>query len=101
MWSPYRGLTTVEVYRSCSAEFIDFCSFFKGQKRVLAANKMDRNSYNEYFVDLLRQLNEAVEKCNFIRSIREIWGTPPHEELNVCQGDFLQVQAMLQEKPPR
>ena len=42
---------------------------------------MDRHSYNAYFVDLLRQ-NEALEKCNFVRSICEIWGTPPHEELN-------------------
>ena len=75
-------LTTVEVYRSRFAEFINFCSFSQRTKRVLAANKMDRHSYNTYFVDLLRQLNEALEKCNFVRSIREIWGTSPHEELN-------------------
>ena len=43
---------------------------------------MDWQSYNAYFVDLLRQLNEALEKCNFVRSIIEIWGTSPHEELN-------------------
>ena len=75
-------LTTVEVYRSRFAEFINFGSFSQRTKRVLAANKMDWHSYNAYFVNLLRQLNEALKKCNFVRSIREIWGTPPHEELN-------------------
>ena len=55
---------------------------FQRTKRVLAPNKMDRHSCNVYFVDLLRQLNEALEKCNFVRSICEIWGTSPHEELN-------------------
>ena len=81
-WSPYRSLTIVEVYRSHFAEFMNFCSFCQKKKRVLAANKMVRQRYNAYFVILLRQLNEALEKCNFVRSMDKIWGIPPHEELN-------------------
>ena len=71
----------------------------------LATNKIDRYSYNAYFVDLLRQLNEGLKKCNFVRSIREIWGTPPHEELNEEDMSARKIsykyKAMVQEKPPR
>ena len=63
-WSLYRSVTTtVEVYRSRFAEFINFGSFSQRTKRVLAADKMDRHSYNAYFVDLLGQLNEALENA--------------------------------------
>ena len=56
---------------------LTFAAFFQRTKRALAANKMDRHSYNAHIADLLGQLNTALEKCNFIRFIREIWGTPP------------------------
>ena len=38
----------------------------------------------------MRQLNEVLKKCNFVRPIREIWGTPSHEGLNswICTRIF-------------
>ena len=99
-----RSLTTVEVYRSRFVEFINFCSFFQRTKRTPAANKMDGHSYNAYIVDLLRQLNEALENCNFKVHMRNSGNTAPRRTewgRYVCQGDFLQVEAMMQEKPAR
>ena len=45
-------VTVLKSIKAGFAEFINFCSFFKGQ----IANKMDRHSYNAYFVSSLTRL---------------------------------------------
>ena len=62
----------VTVSKSIEAVLKNSLTFAVRTKRVVATNKMDQHSYKAYFVALLRQLNEALEKCNFVRSILEI-----------------------------
>ena len=49
---------------------------------------MDRHSYNAYFVDQVKQLNEVLEKCNSVRPIRDICGTPSHEDMSAREISY-------------